>query len=134
MPSDSIDANIIVHGIIADPQSMRERIWDYFEQSDSLHRVFDLTISEAIYVMDSIYEQSRAQIAENLTLFFEQFGDKLDYNRTIVKMILPYWVEHSSLSYNDCYQAFMAELSNTEPFMTLDKKLARQHPSAKLLV
>ena len=133
MPSDSIDTNIIVHGIIADPQSMRERIWDFLEQSDCLHRVFDLTIAEAIYVMDSIYEQSRTQIAENLTLFLNQFGDKLDYNRTITKMILPFWVKHPSLSYNDCYLAFMAELANVEPFVTLDKKLAKQQSSAKLL-
>lgn len=134
MPSDSIDTNLIIHGIIADPQSMRERIWDFFERSGSTHRVFDVAISEAIYVMDSVYEQTRTQIAENLTLFFEQFGDKLDYNRTITKMILPFWVEHPSLSYNDCYMAFMAELSSVEPFLTLDKKLANQHPVAKLLV
>lgn len=133
MLSDSIDANILVHGILGNNLDQREKIWQFLSEPDSIHRVFDIAISEAIYVMDTFYEQTRVEIAKNLSLFFEQFDDKLEFNRTIIKMILPFWVEHPSLSFNDCYMGFMAELENVEPLMTLDKKLATQHPSAKLI-
>ena len=133
MLSDSIDANILVHGILGDNLDQREKIWQFLSEPDSIHRVFDIAISEAIYVMDTFYEQTRVEIAKNLSLFFEQFDDRLEFNQTIIKMILPFWVEHPSLSFNDCYMGFTAELENAEPLMTLDKKLAAQHPSAKLI-
>ena len=133
MLSDSLDANIIIHGIVGDPASWREKIWHFLDDSDSQHRVEDIAISETIYVLDKYYDQTRVEIAKNLTLFFCQFDDKLNYNRTIMKMILPFWVEHPSLSFNDCYLGFRAELDNAEQLFTLDKKLASQHPSAKLI-
>ena len=130
---DSLDTNIIVHGIINEPALQRQKIWDFLTNSPSRHRVFDMAISEAAYVFGTTYGQTRNEIANNLTLFFHQFDDKLDYNRTMIKMVLPFWVEHPSLSLNDCYLAFEAEFRNAEPLMTLDKKLAAQHPSAKLI-
>ena len=130
---DSIDSNIIIHGIIGTPSSQRDRIWDYLSESDFCHYVMDIAVSETIYVLDTFYKQTRIEIAKNLTLFFNQFDDKLKYNRTIIKMILPFWVEHPSLSFNDCYLGFMAALNGQDPLITLDKKLAKQHPSAKLL-
>lgn len=133
MLSDSLDANIIIHGIIDSPSCQRKKIWKFLSTAETTHRVFDLAISEAVYALDTFYDQSRREIAENLTLFFEQFEKHLDYNRMITKMILPFWVKHPSLSFNDCCLGFYAEFENVEPIITLDKKLASQHPSAKLL-
>jgi len=134
MLSDSLDANIIIHGIVGSPSCQREKIWKFLSTAGTTHRVFDLAVSEVVYVLDTFYEQTRREIAENLTLFFEQLEEYLDYNHTITKMILPFWVEHPSLSFNDCCLGFYAEFENVEPIITLDKKLASQHPSAKLLI
>lgn len=134
MLSDSLDTNIIVHGIINDPSFQRKKIWDFLNNTKSKHRVFDIAISEAVYSLATSYGQTRVEIMNSLTLFFNQFEDKFEYNRTIIKIILPFWVEHPSLSFVDCYLSFQAELENAEPLMTLDKKLAKQHPSAKLMV
>lgn len=133
MLSDSLDANLIVHGIIDDPILKRKKIWDFLNNSKSCHHITTIAISEAIYVFDTYYKQTRTEIANNLTLFFAQFDDIFNYDRTIIKMILPFWAEHPKLSFNDCYMAFRAELDNAEPLFTLDKKLAAQHPSAKLI-
>ena len=129
----SIDTNIIVHAIVQEPKEQYLKICDLLTQPSCTFRVFDSAIIESVYVFESFYTDSRAKIAEYLTNFFWQFSETLDYNRTIVKMVLPYWVEHPALSFTDCYLAFMASLSQTEPLMTLDKKLAAQHPGAELL-
>lgn len=134
MASDSLDTNIIVHGIVGDPLNQRKRIWDFLNSPKaSVHYVSDIAISEAVYVLYGIYQQTRAETARSLTLFFDQLDGRIKYNRTIIKIILPFWVEHPSLSFNDCYMGFEAGLTNAEPLFTLDKKLASQHPSAKLI-
>ena len=129
----SIDTNIIVHAIIQEPKEQYLRTCNLLTQPDCTFRVFDSAIIESVYVFETFYIDSRAKIAEFLTNFFYQFSDTLDYNRTIVKMVLPYWVEHPALSFTDCYLAFMADYSGVCPLMTLDKKLASQHPAAKVL-
>ena len=131
MACDSIDTNIIVRTIIADNRAQREAAWRLL--SEGKHRVLDAAVTETIYVLESVYQQDRLSIANELTSFFHQFCNTLDYNITIVKMILPFWATHPSLSFVDCYLAFSSELLQTEPLITLDKKLAAQHPSAKLL-
>ena len=133
MGCDSIDTNIILRMVAEDNPTLRDISYDYLNRDGSKHRVFDVAIIEAVHTLKSYYQQSRTQIAENLTSFFYQFSDTLDYNRTIVKMVLPYWVEHPALSFTDCYLAFMADYSGVCPLMTLDKKLASQHPAAKVL-
>ena len=133
MLADSIDTNIIIHSILDEPGAQRERIMQFLNRPDATHFVFDIAISEAVYVLEKFYLQSRIEIANNLTLFFDQFNDCLKYNKAITKMILPFWVEHPSLSFNDCYLGFRAEFDSVEPLFTLDKKLAAQHPSAKLI-
>ncbi len=133
MLSDSLDTSLIVHGIVGDTASLREKVWDFLNNSDSRHRVMDIAISETVYVLDKYYKLPRVEIARKMALFFNQFDEKLDYDRTITKMILPFWVEHPSLSFNDCYMVFKAEFEGAEPLFTFDKKLASQHPSAKLI-
>lgn len=133
MLSDSLDTSLIVHGIVGDTASLREKVWDFLNNSDSRHRVMDIAISETVYVLDKYYKQPRVEIARKMALFFNQFDEKLDYDRTITKMILPFWVEHPSLSFNDCYMGFKAEFEGAKPLFTFDKKLASQHPSAKLI-
>ena len=129
----SIDTNIVIRAIIQEPRGQYIKAYSMLSKGGSTYTVFDSVIIEAVYVFESFYEKSRLQIARDFTLFFEQFGDNLDYNKTITKMVLPFWVEHPALSFTDCYLAFQSSLTQAEPLMTFDKKLASQHPSAKLL-
>ena len=129
----SIDTNVIIHAIIQDPINQYKKTCSILSDTTRRFRVFDSAIIEVVYVFTTFYGKSRAKTAEELTLFFYQFEDTLDYNRTIVKMVLPYWVEHPSQSFTDCYLAFQAEFSGVTPLLTFDKKLSAQHPSAKVL-
>ena len=50
----------------------------------------------------------------------------------VMETVLPFYAEHPALSFVDCYAAFEAEKKGWEPLYTFDKKLANQHPSAKM--
>ena len=133
MESDSLDANILVHYIVNDIPSQRQAVTKLLSIPGSTHHVSDLAISETIFVLEKTYARSREEIASLLTLFFSFYSDSIDYNRDITSKIFSVYLSHPKLSFNDCYLAHDAEISHAEPLFTFDKKLAKQHPSAKLL-
>ena len=57
----------------------------------------------------------------------------MDYNRELVESVFPFYLKHPKLSFNDCMLGALAELNKAEPLYTLDKKLANQHLSAKMI-
>ena len=133
MVSDSIDTNILVHYIINDVPGQREAVTKLLSTPGSFHRVSDLAITETVFVLETVYARSRAEIASLLTLFFSFFSETLSFDRSIFSKVIPVYVSHPKLSFNDCFLANDAEEYSAEPLFTFDKKLAKQHPSAKLL-
>lgn len=132
MASDSLDTCVVVSLVLGEPMSQRDAAWEFLESGD-MHHIADLTISEAVYVLEYHYKQTREQITDEFNNFFSVHNDVLNYNRSLFNLVFPYYVSHPSLSFNDCCLAFYAELSHAEPLFTFDKKLAKQHPTAKLL-
>lgn len=130
--SDSLDTNIILRLILSDNLDQREKAYKLISKGQ--HHIFDAAITEVVYVLASCYNYNHITIAQKLNCFFEQFCENIDYNKTITKMILPFWAEHPSLSFVDCYLAFISGLSNSKTLITFDKKLASQHPNAKLVI
>ena len=130
---DSIDTNVLVHFILNEPREQADKVWKFLTESEDTHFLADIAISEAVYVFEKYYKQSRADIRYNMELFFRQFDNVLEYNRELFDMIFPYYVKHPSLSFNDIYLAFRAEKDGAEPLFTFDKNLAKGHPSVKLL-
>lgn len=130
---DTLDTNLIVHYIIGDIPAQRIAVGKLLANPDAIHRIKDLTITEAVYVFETHYGQTRTEIANNLQAFLAKFDDVLDYNEALFLLVFPFYKRHSSLSFNDCVMAFYAQIDGTEPLLTFDKTLAKQHPSAKLL-
>lgn len=95
--------------------------------------VEDIALSETVYVLEYVYEMSRAEIVDLLNFFLTRYADKIEYNRKLTTLVFPFYLEHPKLSYNDCCLAYGAEINGAEPLYTLDKKLATQHPSAKVV-
>ena len=132
MRNDSLDTCVLISILLGEPANQRDLAWELLETGD-MHHIADLTISEAVYVLEYHYKQTREQIVNELRSFLSAHGDVIIYNRNLFDHVFPYYVAQSSLSFNDCYLAFHAELGHAEPLFTFDKKLAAKHPSAKLL-
>ena len=133
MHSDSIDTNIIVHGIVNDVPEQRKKIHAFLGERNTTHHVSILAIYEAVYVLEKIYQKPRKEIAELLTFFLTRFSDTLIYNQGLFTMAISLWVENLKLSFADCILATEAEINHIEPLYTLDKKLAKQAGAAKML-
>lgn len=130
---DSLDTNVIVHYLVRDVPHQYRKARNLLYTEDVLHRLPDLAITEAVYVLEAHYGWKRDEIQQELEMFLEHFSDTLSYNRDLFSLAFPYWVEHPTLSFNDCCMAFYAELNSAEPLWTFDKDLAKKHASAKLL-
>ncbi|MBR0460849.1 PIN domain-containing protein [Candidatus Saccharibacteria bacterium] len=128
---DALDANLIIHYIIGEPAEQRRQVQVLLNEPGVTHCIFDVVFSEVVYVFEKYYEWERARIVEVLELFLEHFDEVLEYDRELMALVLPYYVKHKALSFNDCCLAFMAELKDAEPLFTFDKKLANQHASVK---
>ena len=133
MVSDSLDANLIVHFILGDVPAQREKVRKVLSSENTIHHLSDLAVSETVYVLEKIYDQSRTEIRDELSAFFETYGSVLNYNRALFDLVLPFYVKYPSTSFNDACLGFYAELNSAEPLLTFDKKLSKEHPSAKLL-
>lgn len=134
MHSDSVDTNIIIHGIVNDNPERRKKIHEFLSKQDAIHHVSNLAIYEAVYVLDKIYQKPRKEVADLLLFFLTRFSDTLVHNRGLFAMAIQMWVKKPSLSFADCMLAEEAVANHVEPLYTLDKKLANQMKTAKLLV
>lgn len=131
MSTASLDTSIIVRILVGDNPTLCKKALKLFNQG-IIFVISDLALSEAIYVLETVYHKTRAEISDLLLFFLARYDDVIQYNRDMTALAVPFYVEHPKLSFNDCVLASLAELNNAEPLFTLDKKLASQHPSAKL--
>lgn len=133
MASDSIDTCVLISLLLGSPIEQRDAAWELLESGD-VHYIADMAISEAVYVLEYHYKQTRKEIVFGLQNLFSSHDSVLVYNHELLSLVLPYFVSHPALSFNDCCLAYYAELNHAEPLFTFDQKLARQHPSAKRLL
>ena len=131
MSTASLDTSIIVRILVGDSPILCKKILKLFDQ-DLIFIISDLVLSETIYVLETVYCKTREEISDLLLFFLARYDDTVQYNRDLTALAIPFYVKHPKLSFNDCALASLAELNHAEPLFTLDKKLASQHPSAKL--
>ena len=59
---------------------------------------------------------------------------QVNCNRMLFDRALMLFQSHPALSMEDCCLAVYAELNDAEPLYTFDKKLAKQSPTAQLVI
>ena len=102
MGTDSIDANIIIHGILGDVPGQRELVVALFSKMGVTHHISTLAIMETVYVLNKVYGRTRQQVCNSVLAFLERYVDCLDYDETLIGEVFPVWVTHSKLSFVDC--------------------------------
>lgn len=133
MVFDSLDTCVLISAILGAPVEQRDAVWELLETKSTTHIISDLAISEAVYVLEEHYKQTREQVVYGVKKFLDTHNNVLNYNRALFELVFPFYEEHPALSFNDCCMAFYAELNHAEPLFTFDRTLAKQHPSAKRL-
>lgn len=133
MATNSLDTSLLIRFIMNDVPGTRQKVRDLLSTPSTTHHIFDLALTETVYVLENVYEQTREEIVNELNFFLTRYADVLAYNHALTTEVFPFYLTHPKLSFNDCCLAAYAELEKAEPLFTLDQKLARQHHSAKLL-
>lgn len=129
----SIDTNIVLRLLVNDVPSQRRRALKLLSQPGATYYLEDIAITEVVYVLETVYQYSRVDIADKLLFFLTRYDGIVEYNRSLTRTVFPFYLTHPKLSFSDCCLATLAEINDAEPLFTFDQKLARQHPSAKLV-
>lgn len=126
----SLDTNAILRIALNDVPKQAKKVNALLSDETQNFYVCDLVIAEVIFNLKN-QALSRSEISSFLKFFFSL--PNVHPESSFVLDILDFYVEHPSLSFVDCYSAAFAEVNKKEPLLTFDKKLAKKHPSAKLI-
>ena len=131
--SDSIDTNIVLRYVLGDVPEQRERAMKFLNESDSVHYLSNQALLECVYVLETAEEMTRQEVVDHLNFFLARYDGVVVYDHELTSLAFPMYLTHPKLSWADCVLAAEAEINHHEPLFTFDKKLAQQHPSAKML-
>ncbi|MBQ3347969.1 PIN domain-containing protein [Candidatus Saccharibacteria bacterium] len=127
--NSSLDTNILLRYIWRDVPSQQASVNRLFDDTSQRFYISDMVVAELIFNLQND-KMKHNEIVDILMKIFEK--KNVVVSDFVMETVLPFYAEHPALSFVDCYAAFEAERKGWEPLYTFDKKLANQHPSAKM--
>lgn len=127
--NSSLDTNILLRYIWRDVPSQQASVNRLFDDKSQRFYISDMVVAELIFNLQND-KLKHNEIVDILMKIFEK--KNVLVSDFVMETVLPFYAEHPALSFVDCYAAFEAEKKGWEPLYTFDKKLANQHPSAKM--
>ncbi len=126
----SLDTNVIIRLFVTDSEEQTEAALSCLDVYSRLD-IADAAMIEASYILAEWYNFGRSKTIEVLTKLIN--NPKINCNKTLFSIVLPFYASHPALSIEDCCLATYAHLNNAAPLLTFDRKLANQSPHAQLL-
>jgi len=130
--SGSLDANIILRLLLNDIPDQYKSAAQLLKGAARQLAVADTALIEACFVMERAYSMNREHIGMAILGFMSL--QQVNCNRMLFDRALMLFQSHPALSMEDCCLAVYAELNDAEPLYTFDKKLAKQSPTAQLVI
>lgn len=127
----SLDTNALLRLLLNDIPEQRTAVKNLLGQATNQFAIADTVIIELVFALDRYYGFSRLQITEAVDGLMKL--SDINCNRALFEKVLPLYIDHAGLSFEDCCLAIYAQLNDAEPLWTFDKKLANQAPTAKLI-
>lgn len=128
---ESLGTNIILRLILGDVPGQCLKIQDLLMRRGMTYEVEDLAITEAVYVLQSVYRLPREEIVEGIRSL--AWFPQIKYNQELFERVFTMYLRYPKLSFNDCCLAGYAAVNEAEPLWTFDKMLAKESGTAKLL-
>ena len=126
----ALDTNILMRYIWKDVPGQREKAIALLDDEAETFYISDLVISEVVFNLKSsrLHRKSIVGIIEAIIS-----KSNIHASPFVADEVIPFYAAHPALSFVDCYAACEAKTTGKHPLWTFDRKLATQHPSAKLL-
>lgn len=118
-----LDTNVLLDWLLERDADRTTKIDALFERSRELH-IPDAIIVELAFALEKFYELPRSLVADNLNKVLDE--PVLTCNRTMFRHAITEYTQRPALSFLDCCLVTYAELQNTLPVWTFDKKLVSQ--------
>ncbi len=125
----SLDTSVLLRLILNDIPSQHQQARQLLDYEGQF-RVSDLALIEIIFVLERNYKMKRTDIAVVIRGLLS--NSKL-ITDDLVLLALDDFVNHLSLSFEDCYLAAQAEFDKSKPLYTFGKKLAHQIENVELV-
>ena len=127
----SLDTNVLLRLLLNDIPEQHTAIAKLINSGTGQFAVADIAIIELVFALDRYYGFNRLQIDEAVDGLMKL--PAIDCNRILFEGALGIYLEHNSLSFEDCCLSIYAELNDAEPLWTFDKKLTNQASNTKLV-
>lgn len=118
-----LDTNILLDWLLDRNAERTEKIECLMKRSNTMH-VADVAIVEMVYVLERLYKFPRAIVASNVRKVLNE--PLFNCNRMMFGGAVSSYLEYPALSFVDCCLSQYAQLQNTLPLWTFDKKLVSQ--------
>src|SRR6266536_1302471 len=124
----SLDTNLVLRLLLLDVLEQAEAVEELLAASKpGSFQLVDGVLFECVWVLSGpMYGLDRRIIADLMMQLTRM--PQIDCNRGLIERDMPLYVRHTNLSFIDVCLAVTAELSETVPLLTYDKKLARTLP------
>ncbi len=122
----AIDTNCLLRWLLGDVPEQAALVDQFMQNQDNFVHVADLAVAELVWVLQSVYELTRPEIAELVTLITS--NSRINCNRQLFEVVLPVYLEHPGVSFVGACLASYVTLSEAEKLLTFDKKLVRTLP------
>ena len=127
---ESIDTNALLRLILNDDQSSLKKVIRHLLCHNVEYRIDDYVFGEIEFVLAKC-QFKRAEIVAAISQI--SANPIFKFNKERLRKVFSLYIEHPSLSFNDCYLAIKSEEMDTVPIWTLDKKFANQAGQAALI-
>lgn len=127
----SLDTCVILRAFVGNVSSQASAARHLISDSTRHFQINDLVFFESVYTLQRSYAWPRRAIATALAGLISR--KNISCNRNFLYQVFDDYVTHPSLSFADCYLARSAQISDTRPLWTFDRKLAKQLPGAELI-
>ncbi len=127
----SLDTSVLVQLVTGQRSELVETVENFLNDTTNKFAIADAALLEFVMVLEKIKQLPR----KNIAILFEMLETRhtLSFNRKLFKSTMALYLKHPKLSFYDCYLSADAEIKSATPLWTLDKKLAHQSSSAKLV-
>ena len=127
----SLDTNVLLRFATKDVPTQFESARTLLASTETVYVVADAAWVELAFVLERHYGLGRAAVVDTIRSLMTI--DSVSADVATIEATCQGFVTHPKLSFADCYLAARAASTDTAPLYTFDKKLANQHPAARLV-
>ncbi len=127
----SLDTNVLLRLIMGDVPDQKTAVLELVNRAQGQLEVADLAVVEVEYALNNYYGLDRVQVASLIQKLL--WHPKISANRPLFVMAFKLYLAFPKLSFPDCCLVIYAELTDTLPLWTFDRKLAGQTEQAQLV-